>query len=34
MEAHDNVCVWSGDELRDEFREDIYRAMISAALKE
>jgi len=30
-EAKGNVCVWSYDELRDDFREDIYRAILAAA---
>ena len=30
--AKSEVCVWSGDELRDGFREDIWRAMVDEIL--
>ena len=29
-----SVSVWCGDELKDTFRQDIYHAMIDAALNE
>ncbi len=29
-----SVSIWCGDELKDNFRHDIYHAMIDAALNE